>query len=183
MGRKQAQNYVYEDNPNPKFCKKCRYCKQIIDKKASVCPFCNRAQPIIPPWVCIIILLAIASMCCCFFKPGGNKEDEDNNSSISETRVDYDSLSREEQAAESAKIFLNALPYSRSSMISQLELDGFTHEESEYGADHCGANYNEEAVEAAKFYSYESRDKITEYLKDEGFTDEQIQYALSAVNK
>ena len=45
MAHRQPQNYVYKDNPDPKYCKKCRYCKQLIDKKATVCPFCKRNQP------------------------------------------------------------------------------------------------------------------------------------------
>lgn len=49
-----AQNYVYQNNPDNKFTKKCAYCKQVIDKKASICPFCMQQQPI----GCLTLLLA-----------------------------------------------------------------------------------------------------------------------------
>ena len=53
--RPVAQNYIYKDNPNNKFTKKCAYCKQVIDKKASICPYCMRQQPI----GCLALLLAM----------------------------------------------------------------------------------------------------------------------------
>lgn len=53
-----AQNYVYQNNPDKKFTKKCKYCKQVIDKKASICPYCNRQQPI--GWILAILVTAIA---------------------------------------------------------------------------------------------------------------------------
>jgi len=42
MANRHAQNFVYAENPDPKHCKKCKFCKQLIDKKARVCPFCHR---------------------------------------------------------------------------------------------------------------------------------------------
>jgi hypothetical protein len=56
-----AQNYVYKDNPDKKFTKKCKYCRQVIDKKASICPYCLRRQPIgCLGWIIITIVLAIS---------------------------------------------------------------------------------------------------------------------------
>ena len=54
-----AQNYVYKDVPDKKFTKKCKYCKQVIDKKASICPYCNRQQPIgCFGWILAILITA-----------------------------------------------------------------------------------------------------------------------------
>ena len=58
-----AQNYVYKDNPDKKFTKKCAYCKQVIDKKASICPFCKRQQPI----GCLTLLLAMVIVAILLF--------------------------------------------------------------------------------------------------------------------
>ena len=56
-----AQNYVYKDNPDKKFTKKCHYCKQVIDKKASICPYCKMKQPL-GCLAAIIILLVLAAI-------------------------------------------------------------------------------------------------------------------------
>ena len=54
-----AQNYVYQKNPD-KFTKKCKYCKQVIDKKASVCPYCLRRQPTsCLGWILATLFIAI----------------------------------------------------------------------------------------------------------------------------
>ena len=55
-----AQNYVYQNVPDKKFTKKCKYCKQVIDKKASICPYCKRQQPIgCLGWILVILITSI----------------------------------------------------------------------------------------------------------------------------
>lgn len=85
MAKRQAQNYVYAENPDPKYCKKCRYCKQIIDKKATICPFCKKSQPLIPPLACIIILAVIIGLIIHFYEPTDSTDNANsgNNTSIS----------------------------------------------------------------------------------------------------
>lgn len=54
------QNYVYSERP-AKYAKKCKYCKQVIDKKASICPYCKRQQPVgCLGWILVILITAIA---------------------------------------------------------------------------------------------------------------------------
>lgn len=84
MANRQAQNYVYRDNPDPKYCKKCRYCRQLIDKKATICPFCHKSQPLIPPLVCIVILIVIIGLIMHFYEP----TDTTNNASASSSSVE-----------------------------------------------------------------------------------------------
>lgn len=61
-----AQNYVYKDNPDKKFTKKCKYCRQVIDKKASICPYCMKKQPIgcVGLLVVALVLTIIAFLVC-----------------------------------------------------------------------------------------------------------------------
>ena len=43
-----------------------------------------------------------------------------------------------EQAALSAKTYLNAMPFSRDGLIEQLQYEGFTYEQAAYGAEQNG---------------------------------------------
>ena len=61
-------------------------------------------------------------------------------------------------------------------MIEQLEYEKYTSEQAKYGADNCGANWNEQAVKSANSYldfSSFSKDQLIQQLEYEGFTHEQ----------
>lgn len=73
---------------------------------------------------------------------------------------------------------------SRDFLIQQLETQGFTEAESTLAIDHCGVDWNEEAVKSAKFYlktSGGSRDMVMSWLSIGHFTDEQANYACDQV--
>lgn len=72
--------------------------------------------------------------------------------------------------------------FSYSGLINQLEYEKFTTEEATYGADNCGADWNEQAAIKAKSYldsSSFSRDGLIKQLEYEGFTNEQAAYGVS----
>lgn len=181
MVNRQPQNYVYQNNPDPRYCKKCRYCRQLIDKKASICPFCGKSQPLIPPLACFAILAAIFGMFLFFYEPADNSNVNvvQENAEYSETVATEKATTSKDAALESAKIEIICLSYSYSGLIEQLELNGYTHEDSVYAADNCGANWNEEALETAKIYGFSNQQDTIDVLKKSGFTDEQINYAVS----
>jgi len=83
-----------------------------------------------------------------------------------------------------AKDYLAVMAFSYTGLIEQLEYDGFSHEEAVYGADGCGANWNEQAAKKAQSYldvmSF-SRSGLIEQLKYDGFTQEQAEYGVQAV--
>ena len=66
--------------------------------------------------------------------------------------------------------------------MDQLEFEGFTPAQAKYGADHCGADWNQEAVEKAQSYlKYSSgwtRSKLIDQLEFEGFTYSQAAYGV-----
>ena len=71
---------------------------------------------------------------------------------------------------------------SYSGLIEQLEFEEFTHEQAVYGADSCGADWNEQAAGKAASYlkhSSFSRERLIEQLEYEGFTYEQAVYGAS----
>ncbi len=99
-------------------------------------------------------------------------EKEDNTSSSSLTLGQLNAL-------ETAGSYLDVMPFSYSGLIKQLEYEGYTHEEAVYAADHCGTDWNEQAVKSAKLYLDTmtfSRQGLIEQLEYEGFTHDQAVY-------
>ena len=83
-------------------------------------------------------------------------------------------------ALKKAKEYLNFSAFSHDGLIGQLEYEGFTSEEATYGADNCGADWNEQALKKAKSYfefSSFSYSGIIEQLEYEKFSSEQATYA------
>ena len=76
------------------------------------------------------------------------------------------------------------MPFSYTGLIEQLKFEGYSDEEATYGADHCGANWNEQAAKKAQSYldvmSF-SKSGLIEQLKFDGFTQEQAEYGVTAV--
>lgn len=90
----------------------------------------------------------------------------------------------EKNALDKAKSYLNIMAFSYSGLIEQLEYEGFSTAEATYGADYCGANWNEQAAKKAASYldimSF-SRQGLIEQLEYEGFTHEQAVYGVTQV--
>lgn len=87
-------------------------------------------------------------------------------------------------ALAKAKQYLLVMPFSYSKLIEQLEYEGYATEEATYGADNCGADWNEQAAKKAQVYLDSmafSRQGLIDQLKYEGFTQEQAEYGVSAV--
>ena len=92
--------------------------------------------------------------------------------------------SGEKNALKKALQYLDYTAFSYSGLIEQLEFEGFTHSEAAYGADYCGADWNEQAAKKAKQYldySPFSRSELIDQLIFEGFTRQQAEYGVSKV--
>ena len=76
------------------------------------------------------------------------------------------------------------MAFSHSGLVDQLKFEGFTDSEAAYGADHCGADWNEQAAKKAESYlefmSF-SRSGLIDQLEFEGFTSSQAEYGADAV--
>jgi len=85
----------------------------------------------------------------------------------------------QKNALKKAGSYLDFMAYSYKGLITQLEFEDFTTEEATYGADNCGADWNEQALKKAgsylefTAYSYEG---LIEQLEFEDFTTEQATY-------
>ncbi len=99
------------------------------------------------------------------------------------TPVD-DSTLGERNALDKAYSYLDFTAFSYKGLIEQLEYEGFTHDEAVYGADNCGADWNEQAaLKAQQYLDYSSfsRSGLIEQLEYEGFTAEQAEYGVTQV--
>ena len=109
-----------------------------------------------------------------------------------------DQRDRREEAVEVVKEVLKEVPLSRAAMIDLLtdkdvlEDEVFTKEEAIYGVDHAGVNWDDQAVLAATLYLLEedaetptglSRALLIEFLKEDQYTDGNINHAMSIVDK
>lgn len=84
-------------------------------------------------------------------------------------------------ALKAAKNYLSVMPFSRKSLIKQLEFEGYSTAASEYAVDECNADWKEQAVKAAKKYLDVmpfSRSRLISQLEYEGFTHEQAVYGV-----
>lgn len=90
----------------------------------------------------------------------------------------------EQNALKKAHSYLNSMAFSYTGLIKQLQFEGFSKSEATYGADNCGANWNEQAAKKAQSYinvmSF-SKSGLIKQLEFEGFTRKQAQYGAKSV--
>ena len=87
----------------------------------------------------------------------------------------------EKNALAAAKLYLSSMPLSYQGVLDQLEFDGYTSSEAQYGADNCGASWKEQAVRSAETYLGTmplSEKRLREQLSFDGYTDEEVEYAI-----
>lgn len=116
---------------------------------------------------------------------GGLNLPEGNSSSGAYSAPDSTAVTMgEKNALAKAKDYLSIMPFSYSGLVEQLEFEGYTTSEAIYGADNCGADWNEQAAKKARDYldimSF-SRQGLIDQLEFEGFTDAQAEYGVTAV--
>ena len=112
-----------------------------------------------------------------------DKEKQEQNSH--DGANDYASKpgSSKEKALEAAQNYLSFTAFSHDGLIEQLEYEGLSEEDATYAADNCGADWNEQAVGAAKdyleFMNNPSHDELVDQLKYDGFTPDQAEYGAT----
>ena len=121
-------------------------------------------------------------------KQTSNTVKKENSVSSNKTNTTTNNISSvtlgEKNALNSAKNYLSIMAFSKQGLIKQLEYEGYSEKEAQYGADNCGANWNEQASKMAKQYldmmSF-SKSGLIEQLKYEGFTTAQAEYGAKSV--
>ncbi len=109
---------------------------------------------------------------------------QDAGETVSEIKESFSEIGEAEQkvitdsqleALNKAKSWLDMdCGFSKTNLISQLSLHGFSHDDATFAAEHCDADWNQEAEETAKrllHSHYYSRMGLIRQLKDyEGYT-------------
>ncbi len=90
----------------------------------------------------------------------------------------------ERQAVRAAQNYIDFQGFSRSGLVEQLEFEGYSRTEAEYGVANINVDWNEQAARSAQAYleySNFSRSGLIEQLEFEGYTSSQAQYGATAV--
>ena len=85
----------------------------------------------------------------------------------------------ESNALRSAQSYLSIAPFSYNGLIDQLQYEGYSSSACKYAADHCGADWNEQAAKSAQDYLELmpfSKKELIEQLEYDGFTHQQAEY-------
>ena len=88
----------------------------------------------------------------------------------------------QQNARQKAESYLNFTAFSRQGLIEQLEYEGFSNIDAEYGADAVNADWMEQAALKAKQYldsSSFSKQGLIDQLVFEGYTQEEAEYGVS----
>jgi hypothetical protein len=88
----------------------------------------------------------------------------------------------QQNARQKAESYLNSSAFSRQGLIEQLEYEGFSNIDAEYGADAVNADWMEQAaLKAAQYLDSSSFSKqgLIDQLLYEGFSQEQAEYGVS----
>lgn len=188
-----------KEKPTTKTCKHCKT-EMPIDEK--VCPNCGKKQAN----GCLIAIIALVVVIVILALPFGGSDDTKEPESKSTETTETTETTKPEKLTETsapaktetkptetmgqknavrkALSYLDYSAFSYSGLINQLEYEGFSTEDATYGADNCGADWNEQAARKAQDYldySSFSRDGLIDQLKYEGFTAEQAEYGVTAV--
>lgn len=168
----------------------CKACGQQIAKSAKTCPHCGAKHK--KPVGCLLIVIIV--LIFVFIGSAGSENTHtatepsilnegstaSANSSVPITEEDQVSMG-EKNALRSAQNYLSVMPFSYAGLVKQLEFEGYTPEEAIYGADNCGADWNEQAARSAKNYldiMPFSRSGLIEQLEFDGYTHEQAVYGV-----
>lgn len=86
----------------------------------------------------------------------------------------------QKNALRTAASYLSFTAFSHEGLVHQLEFEGYSNEDATFAADHCGADWREQAQKSAESYlSYTSfsHDGLVHQLEYEGFSTEDAVYA------
>lgn len=186
---------------------KCPECGKEISDQAAACPSCGypiaqqktvSAAPVAEEadskpaertpadssskfWV--ILIAIVVTLAFVSYRISERSVDKRVDELLGETASSVSSGATKSQknAVKKAKLYLDTMAFSHDGLVEQLEYEGYSNADAVYGADHCGADWNEQAAKKAKAYldlmPY-SRQGLIDQLIFEGFTKEQAAYGV-----
>ncbi len=112
------------------------------------------------------------------------EEESSTEDSAAETDIIEEMTEGEQNALADAESYLSLMSFSYPGLIDQLQYEGYSVDEATFAADHCGADWSEQAVRHAESYLNLislSRDGLVTQLEYDGFTEEEANFAADAV--
>jgi hypothetical protein len=106
----------------------------------------------------------------------------DHGETVSAPAQSSQSVSQQ-NAARSAKSYLDMTAFSRTGLIKQLEYEKFSTADATFGADSLNADWSAQAARSAKVYlemTSFSHSGLVDQLVYDGFTPQQAEYGVSA---
>ena len=103
---------------------------------------------------------------------------------LSREPIKLELTTSQKNAMRTAQQYLAFTAFSYSGLIDQLEYEKYSLEDATFAADHCGADWNQQAALCAENYldfTSFSRGGLIDQLKYEGFSQEQAEYGANAV--
>lgn len=110
-----------------------------------------------------------------------SKIDEYKDASSDNTKSDSSLSLGQKNALKAAESYLKYSSFSYKGLIEQLEYEGYSHDESVYAVDNCGADWQEQALNSAKGYlrfSSFSYVGLINQLEFEQFTHDEAMYGV-----
>ena len=143
-------------------------------------PWYQKKRFIIP--LAFILILVFSNA----LNPGGPSQSPsqviDTNNQVPIEEEQITETVNQKNARQKAEQYLDYSAFSRQGLIQQLEYEGFSAIDAEYGTDAINADWREQAALKAKQYldySSFSRQGLIDQLLYEGFTQKQADYGVS----
>ena len=126
------------------------------------------------PYIVIILAVAVVAVLALAFGGGGGEDQqEDDGATLGE-----------KNALAKAQSYLKYGEYSQKRLYAQLKYEGFTDAEAEYGVQHCGADWYEQAEKRGWHYLKSqsfSKEGLYKQLVYEEFTMDQARKAVDKI--
>ncbi len=104
---------------------------------------------------------------------------------VTTTEITTVATTPREGACALAASYLERTAFSYQGLIKQLKAGGCSDEDAVYAADNCGADWKEQAARRAQYHLDGmgiGRTQLIQMLLNDGFTEEEVAYALAAHN-
>lgn len=133
----------------------------------------------------VVVILALSFLTACTIpveEPSNTPREVQTTSDGEEEESDRPKeTAGQANARAKGEEYLSISAYSRKGLVEQLEFEGFSKKDAQYGAAAQNANWKEQAALKAQEYldiSAYSRQGLIDQLKFEGFTKKQAEYGV-----
>lgn len=138
------------------------------------------------PLLAVVIGVAVILVLWILVQAGNTLYSTGNNSGIDTkaTTSPANETIGQSNARSKATQYLQALPFSKSGLVKQLEFDGFTKVDAKYAVNVLAIDWNEQAAKKARQYLDTmafSRSGLIDQLTFDGFSNSEAEHGVTSV--